>query len=224
MIPDPDLNIWEHSSVLAGLLRRRARDLGPEMDCAAQAAEILGSLGLPPGSGLVDMGCGAGHFIHSLRRRGIPLDYRGLDSSATAISIGREAYRELSLCPDRLILASMEDFRGTGADSALFMNVLSFCPDFRRPLDRAAACGARVILVRDNFGPETVVTWGEDGYLDEGWNHLKGYWNRWSCREMEGFLGSLGFACEFIEDRRTGGRPEPVVDRPYYWRFLLARR
>jgi hypothetical protein len=224
MIPDPELNIWEHSAHLAGILRRRARDLEPEMDCAAQAAEILGSLGLPPGSRLVDMGCGAGHFIHSLRRRGIPLDYRGVDSSATAVAIGREAYRELSLGPGRLTLASMEDYREPGAGAALFLNVLSFCPDFRRPLDRAAACGASTLLVRDNFGPETVMAWGEDGFLDEGWNHLKGYWNRWSCAETEAFLDSLGFACEFMEDRRTGGRPEPVVGRPYTWRFLLARR
>ncbi|MDR3154265.1 MAG: class I SAM-dependent methyltransferase [Deltaproteobacteria bacterium] len=224
MIPDPALNIWEHSRGLAELLERRAMDLAPEMDCAAQAAEILGSLGLPAGARLLDLGCGAGHFLHSLRRRGLVLDYRGLDSSPTAVAIGKAAFRRLHLNPDMLTLASVEDLRGEAADIALFMNVLSFCPDFRRPVDRAADCGARFILIRDNFGPETVISWAPDGYLDEGWNHLKGYWNRWSCAETEGFLEGLGYSCEFMEDRRTGGLPELVVGRPYTWRFLLARR
>jgi SAM-dependent methyltransferase len=223
MIPDPELSIWDHSKGLEGLLKRRALDLEPEMDCAAQAAEILGSLGLPPGSRLLDLGCGAGHFLHSLRRRGIDLDYRGLDSSPAAVSVGKAAYSALGLDPGMLELASMDDLHGTSAEAALFMNVLSFCPDFRRPVDRAAACGARFILIRDNFGRETEMSWDVDGFLDSGWNHLKGYWNRWSSEEMEGFLAGLGYGCEFIEDRRTGGRPELVVGRPYTWRFLLAR-
>ncbi|MDR1040724.1 MAG: class I SAM-dependent methyltransferase [Deltaproteobacteria bacterium] len=224
MIPDPELSIWEHSEGLTRLVRRRALDLEPEMDCAAQAAEILAGAGLPPGSRLLDIGCGAGHFIHSLRKRGLALEYSGLDSSPSAIAAGREAYRALSLDPDLLRLGSMEDLAGETVDAALFMNVLSFSPDYRRPLDRAAACGAKVILVRDNFGPETVVSWEEDGYLDPGWNHLKGYWNRWSADEMAGFLGDLGFDGEFIEDRRTGGEMELVVGKPYHWRFLLAKR
>jgi SAM-dependent methyltransferase len=224
VIPDPEMSIWEHSAGLAELLKCRALDVEPEMDCAAQAAEILAGLGLPPGSRLLDMGCGAGHFLHSLRRRGIPMGYLGLDSSPVAVSAGRDAFRELSLDPEMIRLASMDDLRGERADCALFMNVLSFCPDFRRPLDRAAGCGAGHILVRDNFGPETVILWEEDGYLDQGWNHLKGYWNRWSRAEMAGFLEGLGYGCEFIEDRRTGGGTELVVGKPYHWEFLLARR
>jgi SAM-dependent methyltransferase len=224
VIPDPELNIWEHSGGLAELLKRRALDLEPEMDCAAQAAEILGALDPAPGSRLLDLGCGAGHFLHSLRRRGIPLGYLGLDSSPTAVNIGREAFRELSLDPEMIRLASVEDLRGESADFALFMNVLSFCPDFRRPLDRAAACGARRILVRDSFGPETVMRWEEDGFLDPGWNHLKGYWNTWSRSEMRGFLEGLGFDSEFVTDRRTLGVVELVVGKPYHWEFLLASR
>jgi SAM-dependent methyltransferase len=224
MIPDPELSVWDHSRGLAELLRRRALDLEPEMDCAAQAAEILGSLGLPEGSRLLDAGCGAGHFIHSLVKRGMELDYRGLDSSPVAVEAGKGAFRELGLDPGRLELGSIDDLAGRAVDAALFMNVLSFCPDYRRPLDRAASCGARVILVRDNFGEKTEMKWEEDGYLDEGWNHLKGYWNRWSRSGMAGFLDGLGFGCRFIGDRRTGGRPELVVGKPYTWEFLLATR
>ncbi|MDR1312959.1 MAG: class I SAM-dependent methyltransferase [Deltaproteobacteria bacterium] len=224
MIPDPELSIWEHSEGLRRLLKRRALDQEPEMDCAAQAAEILGSLGLAPGSRLLDLGCGAGHFLHSLRRRGIELDYAGLDSSPAAVNAGKDAFAGLSLDPGMLRLASMDDLKGVRADAALFMNVLSFCPDYRRPVDRAAGCGAKAILIRDNFWPETVISWDIDGYLDSGWNHLKGYWNRYSYSEMECFLGSLGFACERIQDRRTGGREELVVGKPYRWGFLLALR
>jgi SAM-dependent methyltransferase len=224
MIPDSELNIWDHSRALEALLERRASDLEPEMDCAAQAAEIIGSLGFPKGSRILDLGCGAGHFIHSLKKRGLDYDYRGLDSSRVAIAAGKRGFKSIGLDPGLLTLGSIEDLRGARADLALFMNVLSFNPDYRRPLDRAAACGARALLIRDNFGPKTEMLYDLDGYLDEGWNSLKGYWNRWAVSEMRSFLESLGYSSRFISDRRTEGRPEPVVGKPYTWGFLLATR
>jgi SAM-dependent methyltransferase len=210
---------------LKKLCEARAFGREPEMDAAGQAADIVKDLNLPPKSVILDVGCGAGHFIHSLARRGLDLDYRGLDHSPSYVEIGKKAYAELGLDPERLFRESVDDLEGFRADLVLFVNVLSFNPDFRRPLFRASETGAAYLVIRDNFSDKTTVRWEPDGFLDEGKNHLMGYWNEWSRTEMTDFLSSLGYSgFTFVTDRRTGGLPETVVGKPYRWEFLLAER
>jgi SAM-dependent methyltransferase len=194
------------------------------MDCASQAAEIICSLSLKDSSRILDVGCAAGHFIHSLKKRG-NFSYYGLDYSPSFIKIGKKAYTQLGLDPQRLILESIDDIKGLKADLVLFMNVLSFNPDFRRPIYRAMETGANTILIRDNFGEKTIVRWELDGHLDEGANHLMGYWNEWSRQDMRSYLQDLGYAkVDFIEDIRTGGSIELVVGKPYHWAYVMARK
>ncbi|MDR2405538.1 MAG: class I SAM-dependent methyltransferase, partial [Deltaproteobacteria bacterium] len=168
MIPDPKLNIWEHSEGLKDLCRKRARNALPEMDSAAQAADILKTLNITPKTPILDGGCGAGHFIHSLAKRELDLDYHGLDYSPSYIEIGKEAFTELSLDPERLFVESLDDLSGIEYGVAVLINVMSFNPDFRRILGRVVETGAKTILVRDNFGQDTAILWDIDGYLDVG--------------------------------------------------------
>ena len=177
-----------------------------------------------PSARLLDVGCGGGHFIHSLARRGIECDYRGMDSSLAMVRLARRSFKKLGLDPRRISLAEDCDLHDYRCDVAVMINVLSFNPDFRAPLERLAAAGPKAIIIRDNFGAKTVVKWERDGYLDEGFNHLKGYWNQWSRYEMTAFLLELGYRSDFIEDRRTRGRVEMVVDKPYRWSWLVARK
>jgi SAM-dependent methyltransferase len=225
LIPDPRENIWEHSRNVLDLYRRRARG-EEEMDASAQAADLLAPfirpLQKPPR--LLDAGCGSGYLWHSFRRRGLEIEYYGLDYSPSLIGIGREELPAFGLPPERLICDSLEDLSDRPCDLALLINTLTFCPDFRRPLDRLAQSGAEVILIRDNFGPETIRRWETDGYLDPGFNHLKAHWNQWSAAEVSSFLGRYGFRAESLVDRRTRGRVEMVVDKPYCWSWLLACR
>jgi SAM-dependent methyltransferase len=173
---------------------------------------------------LLDVGCGGGHLIHSLRRLDLNFEYHGLDYSPSLVKLAKLAFRRQGLDPGRIILEDVSDLSGFDCDVALVINTLSFNPDFRAPLERLAETGAKALIIRDNFGPKTVVRWEADGYLDEGFNHLKGYWNQWSRREMAEFLEERGFSCEFVVDERTKGRIELVVDKPYRWSWLVASR
>lgn len=226
MIPDQELNIWEHSQNVRELYARRASGEEAEMDSSAQAAELLAPFirgrARPPR--FLDAGCGSGYLWHSFKKRGLELEYHGLDYSPSLIEIGRRILPALGLAAERLHCGAIEDLAASNFEMAALINTLTFCPDFRQPLDRLASSGIEVLLIRDNFGPETLIRWEEDGYLDEGYNHLKAYWNQWNKAEIIPFLTEYGFEVTEIADRRCHGQMEPVVGKPYYWSWLLAVR
>ncbi|MDR3203690.1 MAG: class I SAM-dependent methyltransferase [Deltaproteobacteria bacterium] len=223
-IPDPAINIWEHSAQLLELCRLRASDQVEEMDCAAQGAELAISLGAGSKVKLLDAGCGGGHFYHSLIRRGAPIDYCGLDYSPSYLKVAELAFKKLGINCYCFFLADLAQLHDFDCQMAVMINVLSFNPDFRAPLERLILTGAEVIVIRDFFGPRTVVKWEIDGYLDEGFNHLKGYWNQWSKKEVAAFFSDFGFKTRFIEDRRCQGRIEKVVGKDYVWSWLTAEK
>jgi hypothetical protein len=159
-----------------------------------------------------------------LVKRGLNVDYYGLDSSPKVVAVARNSFKTLGLDPGRIILGTAEDLYGLKFDLGVVINFLTFRPDFREPLDRLSDLGISALVVRDNFGPKTEITWATDGYLDEGYNHLHGYWNRWSQDEAREFLRSRGFTVRAEVDRRTKGAVELVVGKPYYWSWLVAHR
>jgi SAM-dependent methyltransferase len=195
------------------------------MDSSAQGAELLAPFAAALKSPrLLDVGCGGGHFYHSLKRRGLSADYFGLDSSRQAVRTARAAFETLGLDRGRIILGRVEDLFGLEFDLAVIINTMTFCADFRQPLDRIIDTGVRAVVIRDNFGPETEIRWEPDGFLDEGFNHLCGYWNRWSEAAVADFFSQRGFATKKVMDNRTKGQMELVVNKPYYWSWLLAWR
>jgi SAM-dependent methyltransferase len=173
---------------------------------------------------LLDVGCGGGHFYLSLKRLGLEVDYHGLDYSPSIVRIAKSAFKKLALDPSKIILADVCDLKDFQCELVVMINTLSFNADFRRPLDRLIETGAEAIVIRDFFGRKTVVRWETDGFLDPGFNHLKGYWNEWSRTEVTGFLSASGYQTTFVVDSRTKGKPELVVNKPYRWSWLVAHK
>lgn len=224
-IPDPSSNIWEHSRTVLELYAARARG-EVEMDASAQGVEILApyltSTSYPQPPRLLDAGCGSGYLWHSFKKRNLGVEYYGLDYSPSLIDLGQKILPEHGLPASRLRCETIEDIQGESFELVTLFNTLTFCPDFRQPLDRLAGTGPGIILIRDNFGPETIIRWELDGYLDPDYNHLKAYWNQWSLQEVTLFLEDYGYQCTPVVDRRTQGQMELVVDKTYFWSWLLA--
>ncbi len=218
-----ELNIWEHSATAKKLYAHRAQG-HDEMDAAAQCALLLAPYiaSSPQPPRLLDAGCGTGYLWHSFKKRNLAVEYYGLDYSPTYIETGRSILPLHGLPAERLVCGRIEDLAGEKFDLAAMLNTLTFCPDFREPLARLLDTGAKVLAIRDNFGPKTVIKWETDGYLDEGYNHLKAYWNRWGRAEVEEFLAECGCRAAWISDERTKGAMELVVDKPYHWSWLLC--
>jgi SAM-dependent methyltransferase len=194
------------------------------MDCAAQGAELLAPYLTDKEKIVLDVGCGGGHFYHALRRRNFNFSYYGLDSSPAMIEIAREVLLGYGLGAERCILGDIRDLTNFKCQIVALINTLSFNSDFRAIIERLADTQAEVILIRDNFGPQTEIKWETDSFLDPGFNHLKAYWNRWSISEVQEFLCDLGYSVRLIEDKHTQGQMELVVNKPYYWSWILASK
>ena len=214
-------SIWEHSARVRELYARRCRLEEPEMTCAAQAAEILAPY-VMPGDTLLDVGCGSGYFFHSLRSRGIPVEYFGVDSAPSLIEIGRRYLPSYGLAPDRLQVMRVEDLGGA-VDHVLCMNVLSNIDNFHRPLERMLKCARKTLILRESCKDQAEYRYVRDKYLDEG-EDLKVYVNAYSRREVSEFIDSYDFAVKQVDDWHTGGRADMVIDYPHYWTFFVAVR
>lgn len=213
--------IWEHSATVKELYARRCRLQEEEMTCAAQAAELLAPH-VRPGDTVLDVGCGSGYFFHSLRKRGIPARYVGIDAAPSLIAIGRAWLPHHGLPAEDLRVLRIEDLGGE-ADHAVCMNVLSNIDNYHRPLERILRCARRTVVLRESCTTETRYAYVRDEYLDPGCD-LKVHVNSYAVQEITAFIAAHGFRVRQVTDRRTQGRPELVIGYPHYWTFFVAER
>jgi len=216
----PRFNIWEHSSTVAELYKRRCRLEEPEMDSAKQAAGILGEFARP-GETIFDAGCGSGYFYHSVRPLG--LSYHGLDSSPRLIGIGRNELPSFGLEPSRLVCARIEDAEFS-CDHAVCLNVLSNIDNFHRPLERLLSGARRSVILRESAWDRPAnYSYVMDRFLDEG-HELYVHVNTYCVNDLLDFARQRGFLAEHRLDERTRGQAEMVIDHPHHWSFFVFRR
>jgi SAM-dependent methyltransferase len=213
--------IWEHSATIRDLYRRRARDEAEEMECAAQAAELVAPL-VAPGDSLLDAGCGSGYFYHSLRRRAISVEYYGVDAAPSLIAIGRAELPAYGLPAERLRCHRIEDLDGS-VDHILCMNVLSNIDNYQRPLERLLKMARKSLILRESAKNGALYRYVRDEFLDPGVD-LKVHVNAYDAAELTDFIAGHGFAVERIRDRRSGGAAEMVINYPHWWSFFRAQR
>jgi cyclopropane fatty-acyl-phospholipid synthase-like methyltransferase len=214
-------NIWQHSRSVRDLYIARARNEAEEMVCAAQAAEMLQAYALA-GETLLDIGCGTGYFLHSLRRRSVALDYHGIDATKEFIDAGRRELAQFGLPETHLQSIRIEDLSGK-ADHVLCMNVLSNIDNFHKPLERLLAAAGKSIILRESIAEQSHYNYVRDEFLDEG-VQLSVHVNTYSRVEIQKFIEARGFRVTFVRDRRTGGAPEMVIGYPHHWTFVQAHR
>ncbi|WP_119167998.1 class I SAM-dependent methyltransferase [Algihabitans albus] len=214
-------NIWQHSASVRALYTARARDEAEEMDCLAQAAELLAPLAAP-GDSVIDAGCGSGYFFHSLRKRDLTLAYHGFDATAEFIEIGRRELAPFGLPSDCLQNLRLEDFQGS-ADHLLCINLLSNLDNYHRPLERLLKATRKSLILRESIKDGADYRYVQDAYLDPG-VALSVHVNAYDRRDLIAFIEARGFSVIEVIDRRSGGRPENVIGYPHWWSFLVATR
>lgn len=216
-----DTNIWSHTTTYLEQLTRRARNEDPPLTCEEQLLEILEPL-TKPGMTVLDTGCATGYYYRTLKSLGI--EYYGIDSCAKYIDAGKREMPNEGLPADRLRLMQLEDLCDEVYDLVVCFNTLLYCPNYHLPLERLAQATRSHLVLRTTLASDTVYRFEEDGYLDEGYNHLKAYFNIYSMEEIKSFIKDMGFIVTPIVDKRTGDKPEMVIGKVHPWRILLCTR
>jgi SAM-dependent methyltransferase len=214
-------NIWEHSTTVRKLYARRCRREAEEMTCHAQAAALLAPF-VKPGDSLLDAGCGSGYFFHSLRDRGMDVEYVGVDASECLIEIGRTYLPEFGLPAANLRTLRIEDLDGA-VDHSMCINVLSNIDNYHRPLERLLLLSRKTVILRESCGDVDCYDYVEDRYLDEGVS-LKVHVNTYALAGITRFIRSYGYSATVIRDERAGDEPEMVIGHPHYWKFIVCTR
>jgi len=213
-------NIWEHSSTVRELYRRRCRREEPEMDCARQTAGLLAKHARA-GETLLDAGCGSGYLFHSLEK--MRLDYTGVDAAPSLIRIGQEEMPRFGCAASKLVCARIEDLQGR-VDHVVCMNVLSNLDNFHRPMERLLSMTARTLILRESMWDRpSEYSYVADKYLDKG-VELYVHVNTYNQSEIAGLGERMGFGVTFLLDERTQGRPEMVIGHPHHWTFMVFQK
>ena len=213
--------IWEHSAQVRTLYAERCKGQAEEMTCHAQAAELLAPQ-VSPGDTVLDVGCGSGYFYHSLKSRNLPVEYWGMDGAKSLVDMGRELMPAHGLPTQRLLHLRLDDLEAK-VDHVLCINVLSNLANYHAPLERLLHAAGKTLILRESLATTPSYAYVEDKYLDKG-HRLKVHVNTYQTQEVCEFIESYGFTPTVVTDRRTGGKPEMVIDYPHYWTFILATK
>jgi cyclopropane fatty-acyl-phospholipid synthase-like methyltransferase len=214
-------NIWEHSETVRNLYARRCRDVADEMTCHAQAAALLAPH-VAPGDTLLDAGCGSGYFYHSLRKRGIGVEYFGIDATKCLIELGQRYLPAFGLPAANLQTLRIEDMRAE-VDHVLCINVLSNIDNYHRPLERLLLAARKTVILRESCSEVSSYIYVKDRFLDEGVD-LNVHVNTYAVSGFVKFIESYGFDVETARDERTDDAVEMVIGYPHYWKFFVCVR
>jgi cyclopropane fatty-acyl-phospholipid synthase-like methyltransferase len=214
-------NTWEHSAALRELYARRCRREEEELTAHRQTVRLLAPH-VTAGDELLDVGCGAGYFYHSLRQRNMPVEYYGIDGAPALLEIGRRILPGYGLDPDRLIEMRIDDLVAE-VDHVVCINVLSNLDNFNRPLERLLLSARKTVILRESIADVANYSYVEDRYLDQGVS-MKVHVNTYRREDVREFIQSYGFDVAFEQDEYTQGDPQLVIDHPHWWTFAKATR
>lgn len=213
--------IWEHSRTVRELYEKRCLGEAEEMTSHRQAVDLLAPH-VSPGDKLLDVGCGSGYFFHSLRARGIPVEYYGMDSAPSLLEIGKRILPSFGLDADRLFHLRIEDLNAE-VDHVVCINVLSNIDNYHRPLERMLKAAQKTVILRESVAKSSIYQYVKDSFLDEGID-LRVHVNTYGRAELEEFVSRYGFKTEFITDKYTTGKPQDVIGYPHHWTFLRCAK
>jgi ubiquinone/menaquinone biosynthesis C-methylase UbiE len=149
--------VWDQTPTYGQTLYRRAVGELPEMESAKKMAKEVGRL-FQPGNSILDVGCGAGHYLPSLRKTiREPFRYHGIDVTQQYIALAREAF---SGQPDTDFSVGSVfnlDLPDRSYDIVMCNNLLLHLPSIAQPLLELIRVARRRVLVRFLCGQRSFI-------------------------------------------------------------------
>lgn len=158
--------VWDREVGYGDLLFKRATGDLPEMESSKATAKIIKSWAKPNDS-ILDVGCGAGHYLKSLKNEiEFPFSYTGVDATANYISLARKAFQGIRDVHFDIADIYELPFADGDYDIVMCCNLLLHLPSIEQPLKELIRVSNRKVLIRtlignrsfriqDVFSPET---------------------------------------------------------------------
>jgi SAM-dependent methyltransferase len=164
------------------LMRRRATGEEDEMAQVKQLMKLLPPH-YSPGMSVLDVGCGAGHFLRSLRSMDPDILYQGVDINREYIGIAGEVFAN---CPNAsfktMPVSRIAYFDSKSFDLSINYMVLPFIHDYKSAVREQMRVTKRTMFLRLMLGDHTCIIkrykWGDSDFI---------YYNIYSQKEFVNF-------------------------------------
>ncbi len=183
--------IWNQDSAYGEVLYRRAVSDLPEMESSKAAARRMKTL-YTPGDTVLDVGCGAGHYLVSLRRElGPELDYTGADATEQYLELAKKAFAHDTNARFQQADIFKLPFADNSFDVVMCNNVLLHLPTIATPLRELMRVARKKVLVRTLCGERSFMiqdVWPEaQEFNEDGSPVVFNHYNIYS----KNYVGSL---------------------------------
>ena len=144
--------VWDLCPDYGDLLYRRAIGDLPEMESSKAVARLVRSW-VRGGDSILDVGCGAGHYLRSLLREiSAPFSYTGVDATAHYIDLARKAWKEQENARFEIADIYALPFDDAEYDVVISCNLLLHLPSIKIPLQEIVRVSRRNALIRTLVG------------------------------------------------------------------------
>ena len=149
--------VWNDEKEYGEVLFKRASGILPEMESSKAAAKIVGSK-TRAGDKILDVGCGAGHYLRSLLNElHVPFHYQGLDATQHYVELARKAWGSREF--DNLLSHNFSHgdifkipFQSSFGEIVMCNNVLLHLPSIEQPIRELVRVASKFVVIRALVG------------------------------------------------------------------------
>jgi len=179
----------------AQVLYKRATGELPEMECSKATAKILVNW-VRDGDSILDVGCGVGHYLRSLKNRlNCSFSYTGVDNSPLYIELAEKAYPS----SDRVNFHKGDihqlPFPEKFFDIVMSNNVFLHLPSIEQPLRELCRVSRKYVLIRTLVGDRSFriqeVPALDEEFNEDGSPKSFNYFNIYSKAYIEHLLSGM---------------------------------
>ena len=153
---DANWRIWNYDEGYGELLYKRATGKLAEMESAKALCKVISGF-YQRGMKLADVGCGAGHYLRSLRTRiDKDIDYTGIDATDYYIALAKKAFPHNAKFQVGDVLKL--PFDNDSFDVVMCNNlILHLPPPPQKAIDELIRISSKYIVIRTVFGERNYI-------------------------------------------------------------------
>ncbi|MBI2108814.1 MAG: class I SAM-dependent methyltransferase [Parcubacteria group bacterium] len=144
---------WQQDKLYADIFKKRATGELPEMESSRAAAKKILKY-FKSGYSMLDVGCGAGHYLNSYDRqlKGKKYTYVGIDASKRYVDIAKKVYAERGNVSFRVGSIYKLPFKNKSFDIVVCNNVLLHLPEIKQAIKELNRVAKKVVIIRTLVG------------------------------------------------------------------------